>query len=316
MSRIECQAPAKINLFLHILGRRADGYHDLSMLMEKISLWDALTLEKTPKGIELICDLPGVPAEKNIVYQAAEALQKISGSKEGVRIHLIKKIPTGAGLGGGSSDAAAVLKNLNVLWDLGLSNQKLIEIGVKLGADVPFFIENGPFLVKGIGEGLTPLVQKLPKLWILLIYPGVGVATSWAYAEWDRSKCQAPTAKPLQLEPGTYCHRLTRAGAGATTRPSSKEGGRHPFQDRTGSHASVTEVLSVLENDFEEVVFPSFPPIVTAKKILVEHGAKGALMSGSGSAVFGLFETKEARDVAFEKVPRKEGWQIFAAENF
>ncbi len=261
-------APAKINLFLKILGRRSDGYHDLSMVMEKISLCDEIVLEKIPNGIELVNPIPGVPTEKNLVCRAAQAFKR-----SGVRIHLTKKIPMGGGLGGGSSDAAAVLKSLNRLWELNWPTEKLAEVGVRLGADVPFFLYDGPAKVEGIGDRISPL-ERLPKLSIILINPGIFVSTPWAYSAWDESRSLAPR------------NRLTQQNHDVRLPAALDFGG----------------IIKLLHNDFETVVFPKFPEIKEAKEKLLEVGAEGALMSGSGSSVFGLFETAEKRDSAFEKL--------------
>lgn len=279
MAFLTLQAPAKINLALRILGRRADGYHELSMLMEKISLCDEVGLEKTSGPLQLEAEGCDFPPEKNLALRAALALQEVADTWLSVRIYLKKMIPMGAGLGGGSSDAAAVLKGLNRIWELNWPVEKLSAIGVKLGADVPFFLYDGPALVQGKGERVIPQ-RKLPKLWIILIYPGIAVDTKWAYGAWDERK--------EELTQGNHDVSVPRA-----------------FE----------ELLEILRNDFEGVVFPKFPEIESAKSALQKAGAPGTLMSGSGSAVFGLFETKEKRDRAFEKLVVGANWQVFTAEN-
>ena len=284
MESLRLLSPAKINLSLKILNRREDGFHNLLMVMEKISLFDEILLEKIPTDIELIGSPSDVPIEKNLVFRAAKLLQEISGVSSGVRLQLAKKIPMGGGLGGGSSNAATVLKGLNELWGLNLPPEKLAKIGVRLGADVPFFIVDGPALVGGIGDLIKPL-KKIAKLWIILINPGVPVSTLWAYKTWDTN--------------------------------ASAEGRNNLTQENQNvrSLGTFEEVLQVLHNDFEDVIFPEFPEIQKAKGTLVKAGAKGTLMSGSGSTVFGLFETKEARDKALTKIRKKAAWQVFAAEN-
>ena len=282
-------SPAKINLHLSILGRRPDGYHNLSMLMEKVSLFDELTLEEIPKGIELVDALPDVPQEKNLVFKAARLLQEVSGADRGVRIHLKKNIPMGGGLGGGSSNAATVLKGCNELWGLHWSVERLVPLAAKLGADVPFFLYEGPAKVAGIGDIITPL-ESLPKLWIIIINPGVSVPTPWAYSAWDDTRCQAP---------------------GETLRKGLTVENLNVREPRTFGG-----VLQALHNDFESVVIPEYPEIQKAKEVLEQVGARGVLMSGSGSSVFGLFETKEAREAAAKKIGGKpQGAQVFAVEN-
>ena len=293
-------SPAKINLHLSILDQRADGFHNLWMLMTKISLCDEIILEKIPTGIELVGSLPGVPLEKNLVYRATQSLLQVSDTCGvrpcGVRIHLSKKIPMGGGLGGGSSNAATVLKGCNALWGLKLPLEKLIALGTKLGADVPFFLVDGPAQVEGIGDCITPL-ENFPKLWIILINPCVAVPTPWAYSAWDTRKCQAPLGPLPQREPGTFSKGLTVENRSVRC-PRTFE-----------------EVVQVLHNDFEAVVVPKYPEIARAQKVLREVGASGVLMSGSGSTVFGLFETKRERDEAFEKLPKIKNWQVWAVEN-
>lgn len=304
MTSLKLLAPAKLNLCLRILDRRKDGYHPLAMLMEKISLCDGLVLEKLSKGIELI-DSSDIPKEKNLGFRAAKMLHEVSfgfaqdrsASSWGVRIQLTKKIPMGAGLGGGSSDAAAVLKGLNQLWKLNWPVAKLAEVGVKLGADVSFFLYDGPAIVEGIGERVKP-IPKLPKLWIILIYPGVAVDTAWAYRAWDEAWQNKPVLSEVEV--------LTQENQSVSVLArQSFRGGTRAFKG----------LLEILHSDFEKVVFPKFPEIQEAKRALLNAGAQGALMSGSGSAVFGLFGTKDKRDRAFEKLVVSPNWQVFTAEN-
>ena len=194
---------------------------------------------------------------------------------------LTKKIPVGGGLGGGSSDAATVLKGLNTLWGLNWPVERLAKLGVQLGADVPFFLYDGPAKVEGIGDLITPL-EKLPNLSIILINPGIHVATPWAYSTWDKK------SKKREL---TQENQSVR------------------------SLCTFAEVIQGLHNDFEEVVIPEYPEIQKVKEALTNAGAQGALMSGSGSTVFGLFKTVGARDWALEKIDKKPAWQVFAVEN-
>ncbi len=281
MKTLTLPSPAKINLHLSILGRRPDGYHNLFMLMEKVSLFDEIIFEKIPSEIELTNALPNVPTEKNLVYRAAKLLQEDTGTSLGVRIGLTKRIPMGGGLGGGSGNAATVLKGCNECWGLHLPVERLASLGAQLGADVPFFLYEGPAQVEGIGDLVTPL-KSFPKLWIIIINPGVSVPTPWAYSAWDEK----------------------RVGNGLTV------------ENRNVSRArTFGGVLQALHNDFEAVVMPEYPEIKKAKEVLQQAGAAGALMSGSGSAVFGLFETEEARDAAVKKIGRRRKWQIFAVEN-
>jgi 4-diphosphocytidyl-2-C-methyl-D-erythritol kinase len=176
--RLSLPAPAKLNLFLHITGRRADGYHTLQTIFQFIELCDSLTLETREDG-ELVLEhgAPGVPPEQDLVLRAARALQQASGTRLGANLRLEKRIPLGGGLGGGSSDAASTLLGLNRLWELNWPREKLAGIGIKLGADVPVFVHGQAAWAEGIGEILTPLPD-LPRPWYLLIHPGCHVATA------------------------------------------------------------------------------------------------------------------------------------------
>lgn len=170
-------APAKLNLFLHVTGRRADGYHLLESLFVALDYGDSITLAGREDGeIRRTSELPGVPPEADLVVRAARALQQASGSRFGVDIAVDKRIPAGGGLGGGSSDAASVLLGLNRLWQLGLSRDALMDLGLALGADVPFFVFGRPALARGVGEKLTAVT--LPPLWAAVIAPAVTVPTA------------------------------------------------------------------------------------------------------------------------------------------
>lgn len=285
---MKLKAPAKINLFLKILRRRADGYHDLFMLMEKLNLCDTITLEKTKGSVELARSLQGVPLEKNLCFKAASLLKKAAKTEKGARITLEKHIPMGGGLGGGSSDAAAVLKGLNELWGLDWPLNRLAEIGVKIGADVPFFLYEGPAFVEGIGDKITPL-KRLPNLPIILINPGIHLSTPWAYQAWDEGNTS-----------------VVRKGGGNQLTQKNQS---------VRSGCDFGNVIAGLANDFEPVVFSKYPEMAEAKKALTKAGAAGALMSGSGSTLFGVFETEEVRNRAFEKLKGRPEWKYFTAEN-
>lgn len=284
-------SPAKLNLSLRILRRREDGYHDLFMLMEKLNFCDEIVLENIPSGIEVTALGLDIPLGKNLVWKAAAALRKLSDFSHGVRIHLTKNIPMGSGLGGGSANAGTVLKGLNKLWELNCPTARLAEVGAKLGADIPFFLYDGPAIVEGIGDRVTPL-KSLPKLWIILINPGIHIGTPGAYAEWDKRKTAAPFP--------TRQNELTQENQSVR--------GLSTFE-------TFADVVEVLHNDFEAVVLPKVPEIGRAKLALLKAGAAGALMTGSGSTVFGIFETKNLRDRALECLKVKPGWRVFSVEN-
>lgn len=280
MNSLSIKAPAKVNTLLRVLGRRENGYHDLQMVMVPLTMADEIELSSAKSGIELTSDGAkdeGMVNEKNLVWRAAKLFIENAKIDKGIRIHLNKKIPIAAGLGGGSSDAAAVLIGLNRLWDLNWPVSKLAEIGVKLGADVPFFCHSGPAFVEGIGDEVAPY-KTFPNLSFLLINPGFAVPTPWVYKEWD-----------LLL----------------TVRPSDAK--NRPLFKALG------DVVVSLHNDLEKVTIPAYPEIAEIKKFLVNAGAAGALMSGSGPTVFGVFEEPSVRDRAMSfKMPNS--WRAFAAE--
>lgn len=271
-------APAKINYLLDIIGKRPDGYHDLRMIMQRVNLCDeiALTLTDTPV-INVTCNSKGAPdGPGNIAWKAARALLDRAESGNGVNIEIIKNIPVAAGLGGGSSDAASVLMGMNELLQLGLSDQELMETGCKLGADVPFFIFKKTALAEGVGEKLT-LLPEMPKCWILLVNPGVHVSTAWVY-------------RSLQLTSRGELNRLPE------------------FFD------SIEHVVSILSNDLETVTIPAFPVIADIKSRLMNLGAVGSMMSGSGPTVFGVFKSFDAAEAARREVTKGTNWFAATAE--
>jgi 4-diphosphocytidyl-2-C-methyl-D-erythritol kinase len=193
MNRLCVPAPAKINLFLHVTGRRADGYHLLETLLVAIDVGDTITLTRRADGaIVRINEVAGVPAASDLAVRAAAALKKATGCSFGVDLAVTKRIPMGGGMGGGSSDAASVLLALNRLWETKLPQEALMRMGLALGADVPFFLQGEPALARGIGEALTPL--SLPPLWIVVLVPPVSVATATIFAAPELTR-NSPSAK-------------------------------------------------------------------------------------------------------------------------
>lgn len=253
---MKISAPAKINLYLKILGKRPDGFHELETLMCPLSLCDEVLLEKRPSGISLEvegADLPTGP--ENLAYRAAQLVQEKAGISQGIHIRLLKRIPSGGGLAGGSSNAAAVLKGANALWKAGLSEEVLHELAASLGSDINFFLQDAPAVCTGRGETVAPLpfTTKLPG--VLLINPGFGVSTPWAYK--------------------TYASSPSKGEAG---------GSYAWFQDK----ACIT-----LRNDLEPAVFTKYLWIQEARHWLRQQPETlDALMSGSGATVFALFEDK------------------------
>ncbi|HXE98077.1 MAG TPA: 4-(cytidine 5'-diphospho)-2-C-methyl-D-erythritol kinase [Dongiaceae bacterium] len=278
MDTLTLHAPAKINFLLDVIGKRPDGYHELRMIMQRVNLCDeiTLTLTDTP-GITVTCNAKGTPdGPGNIAWKAARALLDPAESDKGVSIEIIKKIPVAAGLGGGSSDAASVLMGINELFQLGLTDQKLMETGCKLGADVPFFIFKKTALAEGIGEMLTPLPE-MPKCWILLVNPGIHVSTAWVY-------------RSLQLTSKGDLNKLPQF------------------------YGSIEQIVSILSNDLESVTIPAFPVIADIKSRLKNLGAVGSLMSGSGPTVFGIFESFDAAESARRELVKGTNWFGAAVE--
>jgi 4-diphosphocytidyl-2-C-methyl-D-erythritol kinase len=270
---ITVRAPAKVNFRLDVLRKRPDGYHDLRMIMQRIDLCAeiSITLDDN-SGIRLSCDgSPYITADqKNLVWRAADALLKATGRDVGVRIGLKKNIPVAAGLGGGSSDAAATLMGLNDLLELGLSSARLQEIALPIGADVPFFIFGKPAFAEGVGERLTP-VEAMPKLWLLLVNPGIHISTAWAYQNLNLTTEKVAAKLPVLYK-------------------------------------SAGDLCAILSNDLETVAMRRYPLIRELKEQIVANGAAGALMSGSGSSVFGIFTEESVARQALQSLPADSGW--------
>lgn len=266
------KTPAKINLTLDVTGKLENGYHTLSMIMQSIDVCDELSFEKTADETILFSmnkELPDkIPAEKNLVYKAAKLMKDTFKIDGGFKIHLTKNIPAAAGLAGGSSDCAATLIGINELCGLGLDIEKLCEIGVKLGADVPFCIRKGTMLAEGIGEILTPLAP-LTGIPVLLIKPNISISTPYVY-------------KHLKLNELDY----------------------HPDNKAVISYIkdkNIKKIAASLSNVLETVTIPENPIIAELKRYLTEIGAIGSLMSGSGPTTFGIFKNMETAKKAYEK---------------
>ena len=276
------KAPAKLNIRLKITGLRSDGYHDLISVMVPVDLFDLLTLNMLSSE-RIAIEVKGfnVPTdETNLVYRAAESFLSHTGIKKGISIKLVKNIPVAAGLGGGSSDAAATLLSLNEIFSRPLSLSHLHDLAVQLGADVPFFLYCKPSLATGIGEILEPL-DKWPACWYILVTPPLPVSTSWVYRNLK-----------LELTRGEYDYILN-------------------FLKKTPINIS-----HILENDLEKVTSVSFPIINTIKKILVDAGAEGAIMSGSGPTVFGVFSSLNRAVSARQYLISKDLGDVFMATNW
>ena len=261
----------KINLGLDVLRRREDGYHEVRMIMQTVGLYDVLTMKKRKDDkIEMTCNLSFLPTdERNLVYKAVKLIKDKYHIKDGVEINLSKRIPVAAGMAGGSSNCAAALKGMNQLFDLGLSIDELCEIGVTLGADVPYCIWGGTALSEGIGEKLSR-VDAMPDCYILIAKPGISVSTAFEYKNHDLPAL----SKHPDIDGMLEC---------------LKE------KDLTG-------ICDRLENVLETVTIKEYPIIEKVKKHLMDQGAKGALMSGSGPTIFAIFEDKKTADDAMESL--------------
>ncbi len=283
MNSIELEARAKINLSLDITGRRDDGYHTVKMIMQTVALHDRVMLETVREGIEIQCNCRWVPSnESNIAYKAAKLLMETAGVKTGVKIVIDKKIPVAAGLAGGSSDAAAVLKGLNTLLDMGLSTNELMQVAKQIGADVPYCISGGTMLAEGIGEILTGL-SPLKGVAILLVKPKIGVSTAWVYSRLDLRNIS-----------------------------------RHPDTDLLISAIKNRDLHMLCKNTqnvLETVTIPKYGVIQRIKNILMELGAIGSMMSGSGPTVFGIFKNARAAETAYRHV-RKFNWECILTSTY
>jgi 4-diphosphocytidyl-2-C-methyl-D-erythritol kinase len=271
---------AKINLALAVLGKRADGYHNIHTVFQTISLCDELDIRESEQ-LDLRCDnLTGVPREDNLVWKAAKTLRSAAGVRHGAVITLRKKIPAGAGLGGGSGNAAATLLALCRLWGLEPAPSLLLPLAAELGSDVPFFLQGGTAMGSGRGEIIEPLPDG-PLQNLVIVFPGVHVPTAEAY----RSLNLALTSRTEDNRIQRFCGQMT----GNCRQPAG------------------------IFNDFEASILPAYPSIREARDFLRQQGATEALLSGSGSAVFGFFESEESALAASRAVTR-EDWRAFPAK--
>lgn len=275
MDKLELKALGKINLGLDILGKRPNGYHDVRMVMQTVMLYDDVTMEKKEEeGIELKTNLSFLPVDSgNIAYKAAKLLIDEFQLPGGIKIHLEKHIPVAAGMAGGSTNAAAVLYGMNQMYELGLTTEELMERGVKLGADVPYCIMRGTVLAEGIGEILTPLAP-LPKCYVLLAKPPLSASTKEIYEKYD-----------------------------------SKTDIAHPDIDAIIDGLKNDDIKKVAENMgnvLEQVMIPDYPVLDEIKKTMMENGALGSMMSGSGPTVFGIFDERRLAKEAAAKIQEKE----------
>ena len=275
------QSPCKVNLLLNILGRRPDGFHELETVMQPVAVCDELQFNRGGQSIELTCNLPSLPVDStNLVHRAAAAFLQAARRSEGVRIHLEKRIPLAAGLGGGSGNAACTLLGLNELFSEPLTPRQLGEIAAALGSDVPFFLQAQPALATGRGEKITPLdfSPALRGVFILLIHPGFGISTAWAY----QALARYPEA--LNGRPGRAQKLVSLLQAGDLA-------------------AAANEFF----NSLEAPVLNKYPLLALFQEFLKANGALAALMSGSGSTTFALVRGQNAAEQLRENFQAKFG---------
>ena len=283
INRISLKAPAKINLFLEILGKRDDGYHEIETVMQEIDLVDNLQFEEIQEGVRLNCNDKNIPSdENNLVCKAANLILNECGIKKGVLISLEKNIPVGAGLGGGSSDAAATLKALNLLWKIGLNDAELMEFAAKLGSDIPFFIKGKTALCSGRGEKITPIEVK-SEMNYLVIFPHINISTATIY-------------RNLKID-------LTKKIIDVSF-----------FLDAL-KHPKVAGISKLLFNRLEEVVFTTYPDLLDVKKALDHFDFCGLSVSGSGSAFFGLCRDRQQAKAIKSKIELSSIGNVFAVTN-
>jgi 4-diphosphocytidyl-2-C-methyl-D-erythritol kinase len=280
---ISFKTPAKVNFGLHILGKREDGFHELETLFQMVNWCDEIKIECLSRELELVCNQPDIPTDKdNLVIRAAHILQTRYPERcKGARIHLNKNIPHGAGLGGGSGNAAGVLLGLNFLWGLKLKREDLISVASELGSDVPFFLFSPCAIGRGRGEILEPVKNSI-RFYVLMVYPGFAVPTATVYGN-------------LKLK-------LT------------KRENNISILKNFLLQSEFAQLGGTWSNDLELFVFKEYPGLSGIKKELLALGAKGALLSGSGSTVFGIFDNPETANSAHARLDRGK-FMLFLAES-
>ncbi len=285
MNSICIKARAKINLSLDVLRKREDGYHDVQMIMQSISLHDKVFLGQVEKkSIKISCDKKWVPSNSdNIAYKAAKLLMDKFDLQKGIDIKIVKNIPVAAGLAGGSADAAAVLKGMNELFSLNLEQEELMQLGKTIGADIPFCIKGGTMLAEGIGEVLTDL-KPLNNVDIVLVKPKISVSTAWVYKNLNIEK--------IASRPYTdYLISMIE---------------KRDLQNLGNKMVNVLEAVTIRKHEI----------ICEVKEKLVKLGALGSMMSGSGPTVFGIFENRLTAQKAYESINKDDRWDCILTETF
>jgi 4-diphosphocytidyl-2-C-methyl-D-erythritol kinase len=284
---LDTQSFCKVNLLLNILGKRPDGFHELETVLHPLNLHDDLSFERRGTRLRRQCSDPLLPANgRNLVFAAAERFLQTAGIREGARIHLEKRIPIAAGLGGGSGNAAATLLAMNELFDRPLCHDVLLQLAAALGSDVPFFLQSRPALAAGRGELITPLdfFPALAGVWMLLVHPGFGISTPWAYEQLARHP-QALHGKPGRAQ------RLISLLQTATLPAAGRE----------------------FYNSLEAPALLKYPLLQLFQEFFREHGAAATLMSGSGSSTFALADSRASAENLLEKFQAKFGPDFWTA---
>jgi len=286
---IEVAAPGKVNLILRVLDRRPDGYHNLWSVMHTFEFADTVVVELNGRsGIRLTCEGADLPTDSaNLAYRAAERVLARVRRRKGLRLHVRKRLPVSAGLGGGSSDAAATIQALAALLDTGWSRSEMAQLGQEVGSDVPFFFYGPTALVEGRGEQVTPL-QLEAERWLLLVNPGVAISTPWAY-----ERLAAVRAGQVGRIPG----RLPRLAA--------DHGVEGP------QLVKWHDLLPLIENDFAPVMEREYPVLREIRELLLTRGAQTAMLAGSGATVFGVFGDERSARIAAEGLDRRSGWKAW-----
>lgn len=267
-------SPAKVNIGLEILGKREDGFHDIKTLMVPITLCDEIILAEKDSGIKLRCSCPEIPdGSENIAYKAASLFLERTGIRKGIHVDIIKSIPHGAGLGGGSSNGASVLRAMNEINGSPLSEEELLGIAGEIGSDVPFFIKGKPAFVYGRGEIVVP-IDDFPKVWFLLIKPPISISTKWAYEQ-------------VSLK-------LTNRKKGINIANSGNK----------------LELKGDFYNDFESIIIKRYPVLKDVKRIIRHTEPEGIGMSGKGPTFFGIFMDEQRARKAYELIKVPRGWMV------
>ena len=286
---IEVAAPGKVNLILRVLDRRPDGFHNIWSVMHAFELADTVAVELNGQsGIRLTCEGANLPTDSsNLAYRAAERVLARVRRRKGLRLHVRKRLPVAAGLGGGSSNAAATIQAMAVLLDTGWSRTEMAQLGQEVGSDVPFFFYGPTALVEGRGEQVTPLQLEADR-WLLLVNPGIAISTAWAY-----ERLAAVRTGQAMRVPG----RLPRLAV--------DHGAEGPQLMKWH------DLLPLVENDFAPVMEREYPVLREIRELLLMRDAQAAVLSGSGATVFGVFGEERPARIAAEGLDRRTGWKVW-----